>query len=84
MDSNFKDVALNYFRKYDTNNSHYIELGELKNFMADIAKDIGIPAPEESEISELLKEYDTNKDKKISESEFLNLFQVIYEMQKNK
>jgi Ca2+-binding EF-hand superfamily protein len=84
MDPKFKAVAESQFVKYDINKSNFIELGELNSLMKDTAKEIGIPPPDDDEIQETLKEFDENKDKKISLEEFLNLFNVLYQMKKSK
>jgi len=84
MDANFKAVAESQFTKYDINKSNFIELGELKSLMRDTAKEIGIAPPDDDEIQETLKEFDENKDKKISLEEFWNLFNVLYQMKKSK
>jgi Ca2+-binding EF-hand superfamily protein len=80
MNDSSKEIAEKTFRKYDTNNSGYIELSELQAMLIDVAKEIGITPPEESEINDLFKDYDSNKDKKISETEFIDLFKVILDM----
>lgn len=82
MDSKQKAIALEYFKKYDTNTNNFIDLSELTSLMSDVAKEAGLPAPEESEIVDLLKDYDVNKDKKISQQEFLQLFEVILDIKK--
>lgn len=84
MDSNFKEIAANNFKNYDKDKSGYIDANELQKLMTDVAKEIGIPAPDDSEIQETMGEFDKNKDKKISSDEFVHLFEVIYEMKKNK
>lgn len=84
MDANYKETAKTNFAKYDKDKSNYIDAGELKKLMTDVANEIGIPAPDDSEIQETLKEFDENKDKRISLDEFMKLFEVIYEMKKNK
>jgi Ca2+-binding EF-hand superfamily protein len=84
MDSNYQDIATAHFKKYDKDKSNFIDLGELKSLMTDIAKEINFPAPEDSEIQETLKEYDANQDKRISLDEFMKLFEVLYQMKMNK
>lgn len=84
MDDQYAEIAKKQFIKYDTNKSNFIELGELKSLFCDVAKEISMSPPDDEEIHETLKEFDENKDKKISFDEFLNLFTVIYQMKKSK
>ena len=84
MDAAFKNLAIEFFKKYDKNKTDFIELVELNKLVKDTAKEINIPAPDDMEIEEMLIQYDLNKDNKISKEEFLKLFEVIYEMKKNK
>ncbi len=80
----FKEKAIECFIKYDKDKSTFIEIIELKNLMTDVAKEVGMATPEECEIQDVLKDFDLNNDKKLSKEEFLNLFEVIYEMKVNK
>jgi len=38
--------------------------------MASMARDIGMPQPSDSDVSDVLNELDTNRDGKISQDEF--------------
>ena len=80
MNSNFKHIALENFKRYDMNNNESIELIELKKLMQDVSKEMSLPAPDEKEVQELLKQYDSNNDKVISFNEFLKLFEVLQNM----
>ena len=80
----FKDQAMLYFTKYDTNNNDLIEPDELKCLMTDVAKEIGIPAPTDEDVEKVLDDTDMNNDKKISREEFLTLFKIIYVMKNMK
>ena len=80
MDSNFKLIAEQNFAKYDTNKSNFIEIAELKSLMIDVSKQCKLPRPDDEEIQETLKDFDTNRDNKISFEEFMSLFQVLYQM----
>jgi Ca2+-binding EF-hand superfamily protein len=68
------------FKKFDLNKNGTIELFELKLLLEDLSKDLEISPPDEDEIEAMFKEYDLNKDKKISEEEFFTLFEVFTKM----
>jgi Ca2+-binding EF-hand superfamily protein len=80
---NMKKYAIDAFNKFDINKNGFIDLDELNFLLEDIANELGIPAPDEQEVVNLLKEYDTNKDKKISQEEFYDLFEVFTQMREN-
>jgi Ca2+-binding EF-hand superfamily protein len=81
--ADYVKLAEKFFKKYDTNDSNYIEQSELKKLLTDVSKEIGISPPEDVEIKELLQDYDLNKDNKISKDEFVKFFNVILEMKKD-
>jgi Ca2+-binding EF-hand superfamily protein len=81
--ADYVKLAEEFFKKYDTNDSNYIEQSELKKLLTDVSKEIGISPPEDVEIKELLQDYDLNKDNKISKDEFVKFFNVILEMKKD-
>ena len=78
------DRALIKFQAYDTDNSNFIEIKELKNLMNDVSREINIPEPSDDDIYQVLKETDKNNDNKISFEEFIDLYKVIYIMQTQK
>ena len=75
-----RKYAIETFKKFDSNKNGFIDIDELKFLLEDLANELGIPAPDEQEVVELLKQYDTNKDKKISQEEFYGLFEVFTQM----
>jgi Ca2+-binding EF-hand superfamily protein len=81
--TNLKKIAIEHFNKYDKNKSLFIEHGELKLLLTDVANEVGLPVPSDSEITDTLKDFDSNKDNKISQDEFVKLFDVIYQMKKS-
>jgi Ca2+-binding EF-hand superfamily protein len=81
--SDFKQIAFKHFKKYDRNNDEKIEFSELRNLLNDVARDLEFPELEETEIQEIIKEFDQNKDKVISREEFIKLFEVLYLMDEN-
>ena len=80
MDPNFKKIAEQNFEKYDSNKSNFIEIAELKSLMIDVAKECKLDRPDDEEIQDTLKNFDTNQDNKISLEEFMSLFQILYQM----
>lgn len=76
-------LARSSFIKYDTDQNGNLDKNELKNLLADKAKEYGVEAPTSTEIEKLFDEYDFNSDNKLSEQEFINLFSVILEMKNN-
>lgn len=82
MNSKMNELAIDTFVKYDTNKNGFIEPAELKALVLDTCKKVGLQF-EESDVEELLREFDLNNDKKISKEEFLALFEVVYNMKKH-
>jgi Ca2+-binding EF-hand superfamily protein len=74
------EQAKHLFEKYDLNKNNLIEFDELRMLMTDLSKEIGIPQPTDEDVNKVMDDTDTNKDKKISREEFLNLFRIIYTM----
>ena len=80
LPKNIQDLAHQAFKKYDKDNSGFIEFKELKQLMNDVSKEIKIPIPSDEELNGVLNDTDLNKDKKLQASEFLELFKIIYIM----
>lgn len=78
------DQAKALFDKYDFNKNNMIEPDELKALMHDMSKEIGIPTPSDEDVMKVMDDTDTNKDRKISREEFLNLFKILYVMKNMK
>ena len=63
-------VAKEIFNAYDTDKSGYIERSELAEVLKGLHFGLGIPAPTNEDIDKELKRLDTNKDGKVSKTEF--------------
>ena len=80
LPNDLKDQALKKFKEYDFDKSNFIDLRELRTLMIDLAKELKLGEPSDDEIYQILKDTDTNKDKKISFEEFIELFEMMYVM----
>lgn len=58
------------FSDADTDKSGYVEKSELAEVLKGLHFGLGIPAPTQDDIDKELKRLDTNKDGKISKTEF--------------
>ena len=72
-DFTFLPMVDYYFSSADTDNSGFIEKKEINNFLTKFAEERSIDPPSNKEIEETLKKFDTNKDGKLSKSEFVFL-----------
>lgn len=63
-------IAKPAFKSVDTNNSGLIEASELESLMKQISKDMGIPQPSKSDVDDVLKQLDKDKNGKIDYNEF--------------
>jgi Ca2+-binding EF-hand superfamily protein len=81
LPDNFEELARMEFYKYDADKNGYIEKKELERLLKQIAVFLGIKqkdvAKQEIRLI-LMEEFDTNQDGKISFSEFLNYFAMVY------
>jgi autotransporter-associated beta strand protein len=63
-------VSKSAFTSVDTDKSGYLDKAELGKVMQSVAKDLGIDGPTAGEVGSVFSELDTNKDGKLSLSEF--------------
>jgi Ca2+-binding EF-hand superfamily protein len=68
------------FDKYDTNKSDTIEAAELKILLSELAEEIGMPVPDDEEVSVIMDDHDRNYDKVISREEFIDLYKLLCKM----
>ena len=71
------------FQAADTDGSGFIEHAELKIVMTSIANDIGMDAPSDKDVQDVLFGLDENGDGRISPEEFKVLIRHVLELLKN-
>ena len=79
-ESKLNEIAKAAFESVDTDGSGFIEEAELKVVMSSVARDIGMPEPSDSDVSEVLRELDTNRDGRVSQEEFKVLIRQVLEL----
>ncbi len=79
-ESRLNEIVKAAFESVDTDGSGYIEEAELKLVMSSVARDIGMPQPRDSDVSDVLNELDTNRDGRISQDEFKVLIRQVLEL----
>ena len=67
------DLVKKAFDRYDTNNSGYIDIGELKHLLNELATNQGGGTITDAQVEEIMKFGDKQGDGKLSYEEFLNL-----------
>ena len=72
-ESVFGQTVDELFKEGDIDKSGYIERNELKKFLSDLGKTLGLPSPTEAVVDSELKRLDLNGDGKISKKEFRQL-----------
>ena len=72
--------TIDIFKKYDIDESKFLELQEIQKLLKDISEEADIPCPGEKEINQIFKDYDANGDGLISYSEFVNLWKDLRKM----
>ena len=73
----FGQIVDNAFKEADTDKSGFIETNELTVVISKIHKKLDLPEPTKEVINEYLKQFDTNKDGKISKEEFVKVVQLM-------
>jgi len=79
-EAKLNEIAKAAFESVDTDGSGFIEEAELKVVMSSVARDIGMPEPSDSDVSEVLRELDTNRDGRVSQDEFKVLIRQVLEL----
>ena len=79
-ESKLNEIAKAAFESVDSDGSGFIEEQELKIVMSSVARDIGMPEPSDSDVVEVLRELDTNRDGKVSQDEFKVLIRQVLEL----
>ena len=72
--------TIDIFKKYDIDESKFLELQEIQKLLKDISEESDIPCPGEKEINQIFKDYDANGDGLISYSEFVNMWKDLRKM----
>ncbi|CAG9313660.1 unnamed protein product [Blepharisma stoltei] len=74
------DIAKAAFDAVDTDRSGFIDEPELRTVMCSVANDIGMDTPSDSDVRDVLRELDTNRDGRISLDEFKVLIRQVLEL----
>mgnify|MGYP000211461480 FL=1 len=75
-----QEIAKAAFDAVDADGSGFIDEPELKQVMTSVASDIGMDTPTDSDVADVLRELDTNRDGKISLEEFKVLIRQVLEL----
>ena len=76
-------LAQEIFDFYDANKNGTLEMKEMKNIIAHIAKRLEVPTPNDEEIEKGFHSLDVNKDGVIQFREFLPFYKSAYSQLKN-
>jgi len=68
------------FDVIDADQNGYLDSDELKTVMMNVASDIGVDTPSETEVAEVLKELDEDENGEISVDEFEVLIRQLLEV----
>ena len=79
-DRKLHEVAKAAFDAVDADRSGFIDEPELKTVMSSVAQDIGMDQPNDSDVRDVLRELDTNRDGRISLEEFKVLIRQVLEL----
>lgn len=79
-EAKLNEIVKAAFESVDADGSGYIEEAELKVVMTSVARDINMPEPTEQDVSEVLRELDSNRDGKVSQDEFKVLIRQVLEL----
>ena len=74
------EIAKSAFDAVDGDRSGFIDEPELKSVMTSVAQDIGMDAPSDNDVRDVLRELDVNNDGKISLEEFKVLIRQVLEI----
>jgi Ca2+-binding EF-hand superfamily protein len=83
MDDYVRKQAEEVFKRHDINHSKFIEINELKNIFDEVSTQCSLPLATEDEIQDILNQIDSNSDKKLSLTEFCELYKILLEMKNN-
>ncbi|CAG9316981.1 unnamed protein product [Blepharisma stoltei] len=79
-DRKLHDIAKAAFDAVDADRSGFIDEPELRTVMCSVANDIGMDTPSDSDVRDVLRELDTNRDGRISLDEFKVLIRQVLEL----
>ena len=71
------NISEGLFEQNDTDKTGLIEREEFVTIVNDFSVSMGIPAPTESDISELIATLDNNNDGKFNKSEFTKFIELL-------
>lgn len=64
------------FREYDTDNSGFIDVAQVRSYLESTYKDLGLEVSN-ADVEDFIKNFDTSKDGKISLEEFVTNFESV-------
>lgn len=75
-----KETTARIFKKLDSDKSGFIDKGEFKKGLEEIAAELGIPNPTEENIQKSFEILDKNGDGKISKKELSALVKYVFDL----
>ena len=79
-DRKLHEIAKAAFDAVDADGSGFIDEPELKSVMCGVANDIGMDQPTDSDVRDVLRDLDTNRDGRVSLDEFKVLIRQVLEL----
>jgi len=76
-----KSLIKKAFAEYDIDGSSYLERNELRKFVDDSCKEVGLQQVSEVQLDKILHSIDHDKDGKVSLAEFSELLKPMIEQQ---
>ena len=67
-------------KKYDLDDSKFLELNEIRILLKDISSEADVPCPVDKEINQIFKDYELNGDGLISLTEFIHMWKDLKKM----
>ena len=71
------------FKKYDIDDSKFLELNEIQTLLKGLSNEAGVNCPGEKEINQIFHDYDSNGDGLISYTEFIKMWADLRKMKED-